>query len=224
MDRIIEGFLRFRANMSAEQSELFRQLAGGQSPQAMFITCADSRVVPDIITQSGPGDLFVCRNVGNIVPPYAAFVGGVSAAIEYAVLVLGVRHLIVCGHSDCGAMRAVLAPPQRRMPAVEAWLRHSEAAREVTEQLYPDTDPATKLKHLTEQNVLMQLTHLRTHPGVAAKLAEGSLEIHGWLYDIETCDITAWDSSRRRFVPLEDYWATRRHRSGPYAQPPYGQD
>lgn len=210
MDKIVEGFLNFRENISKDQRELFRKLAFAQSPKAMFITCADSRIVPDTITQSEPGDLFVARNVGNIVPPYAAFTGGVSAAIEYAILVLGVKHIIICGHSDCGAMKAVLSPPTLHMTAVEAWLRHSEAAREVTEQLYILDQKKDKLSLLTEQNVLMQLTHLRTHPAVAAKLAQGSLELHGWIYDIETCGINAWSEQSKAFIPLGDAWTQRK--------------
>jgi carbonic anhydrase len=205
MDKIIKGFLRFRDELAPEQRELFRQLAAGQSPKAMFITCADSRVVPDFITQSNPGDLFVCRNVGNIVPPYAAFTGGVSAAIEYAVVELKVEHLIVCGHSDCGAMKAVLSPGSyARLPAIAAWLRHAEAAREVTERLYPIIDANGRLEQLTEQNVVMQLTHLRTHPAVAARMAEGRLQLHGWIYDIEACDLKIYDQQRGQFVTIDE--------------------
>lgn len=110
LKHIVDGFLRFHHEVFPEQKELFKKLATAQTPRAMFITCADSRIVPELITQSLPGDLFVTRNVGNVVPPYGQMNGGVSSAIEYAVSVLGVRHIIVCGHSDCGAMRAVLNP------------------------------------------------------------------------------------------------------------------
>lgn len=204
MDQIVKGYKKFKAELTPDTREMFRKLASGQSPKAMFITCADSRIVPETITSSGPGDLFVARNVGNIVPPYAAFTGGVSAAIEYAVQVLEVKHLIVCGHSDCGAMKAVLKPPSSQsMSAVSAWLRHSEAALQVTLQLFPEVSAEEKLQHLTEQNVLMQLNHLRTHPAVAAKLAQRTLQLHGWIYDIESCDIKAYSTVRDAFIPLD---------------------
>jgi len=204
MKELVAGYRRFKDNMTTEQAAIFDRLSTGQQPKAMFITCADSRVVPDVIMQCGPGDLFVSRNVGNVVPPYAAFTGGVSAAIEYAVVVLGVKHLIVCGHSDCGAMKAVLAPPKQRMRAVEAWLQHCQAALEVTLQLYPEMENSDQLTQLTRQNVLMQLTHLRSHPAVAAKLAEGSLQLHGWIFDIKTCDVIAWSAEANAFIPLEE--------------------
>lgn len=203
MNSIVNGFRRFRNEVFPEQEELFKALATAQNPRAMFITCADSRIVPELITQSSPGDLFVSRNVGNVVPPYGQMMGGVSTAIEYAVLALGVQHIIVCGHSDCGAMKAVLDPQSlERMPTVKAWLRHSEVALRVVEENcgcgHHDT-----LQVLTEENVVAQLDHLRTHPSVAARLASGQLFIHGWVYDIETSAIRAYDAERGGFLPLD---------------------
>ncbi len=132
--QLVDGFKRFRQDVFPEQEALFKKLASAQSPKAMFITCADSRIVPELITQSSPGDLFVTRNVGNVVPPYGQMNGGVSTAIEYAVVALGVKHIIICGHSDCGAMKAVLNPdPLEKMPTVKVWLRHAEVARTVVE-------------------------------------------------------------------------------------------
>ena len=215
MDTLIAGYRRFRSEVFPAQRQFFAELASAQSPGAMFITCADSRVVPDLITQSDPGDLFVCRNVGNIVPPYAQFTGGVSAAIEYAVTVLGVRDLIVCGHSDCGAMKAVLKPGSTdRMAAVGAWLRHAQIAKHVVDENYRIEDPQALLAALTEENVVAQLDHLRTHPSVAARLAKGGLQLHGWVYDIETAHIRAYCADRGRFVDLLDASAF------PHATPP----
>ncbi len=132
LKRIVDGFQHFRREVFPEQQALFKKLANSQRPRAMFITCADSRIVPELITQSSPATCLVTRNVGNVVPPYGQMNGGVSTAIEYAVLALGVHHIIVCGHSDCGAMRAVLDPQTlERMPTVKAWLRHAEVARTV---------------------------------------------------------------------------------------------
>jgi len=202
---LVDGFRHFRDDVFPEQEELFKRLAHAQYPQAMIITCADSRVVPDLITQASPGDLFVCRNVGNVVPPYGQMNGGVSTAIEYAVMALKVKHIIICGHSDCGAMKAVLDPPVlEKMPTVKSWLRHVETARTVVEH-HKDCGCGQDggLAFLTEENVIAQLDHLRTHPSVASGLASGQLQIHGWIYDIEKCDIKAYDASLGRFRALD---------------------
>jgi carbonic anhydrase len=169
----------------------------------MFITCADSRIVPELITQSSPGDLFVTRNVGNVVPPYGQMNGGVSTAIEYAVLALGVQHIIVCGHSDCGAMRAVLNPDSlEKMPTVKAWLRHAEVAKTMVHDNCDCASEGESMKVLTEENVIAQLQHLRTHPSVASRMANGQLFIHGWIYNIETSEIRAYDADQSAFRPL----------------------
>jgi len=203
LQTLLDGFQRFRNDVFPEQRELFSKLARQQSPQAMFITCADSRIVPELITQSDPGSLFVTRNVGNVVPPYGQMNGGVSTAIEYAVMGLGVQHIIICGHSDCGAMKAVLNPQSiERMPTVKAWLRHAEVAKTVTQQSCGCAEHQ-ELGVLTEENVVAQLDHLRTHPSVAARLASGQLFIHGWVYDIENCTIKAYDAERGEFLPLD---------------------
>jgi len=200
---LVDGFRRFRTEVYPERQALFARLARAQQPRAMFITCADSRIVPELITQSSPGDLFVTRNVGNVVPPYGQMNGGVSSAIEYAVMALNVQHIIVCGHSDCGAMKAVLDPSGlQRMPTVNAWLRHCEVARSLVEQNC-SCAAGEALGVLTEENVVAQLDHLRTHPSVAARLAGGQLSIHGWVYCIETSEILAYDATSGRFAPLD---------------------
>jgi len=204
LKHIVDGFLRFHHEVFPEQEELFKKLATAQKPRAMFITCADSRIVPELITQSSPGDLFVTRNVGNVVPPYGQMNGGVSTAIEYAVLALGVHHIIICGHSDCGAMRAVLNPQSlEKMPTVKAWLRHAEVARTVVEDNCQCGSEHENMQVLTKENVIAQLHHLRTHPSVASRLAAGQLYIHGWIYDIETSEISAYDAASDAFLPLK---------------------
>lgn len=201
---IIEGFKRFRKEIFPAQKDLFKRLATAQNPRAMFITCADSRIVPELITQSSPGDLFVTRNVGNVVPPYGQMNGGVSTAIEYAVMALGVKHIIVCGHSDCGAMKAVLNPQSlEHMPTVQAWLRHAEVARTVVAENAHCNCGHSHLSMLTEENVVAQLNHLLTHPSVAARVVSGQLFIHGWVYNIETSEIVAYDAEKGRFLPLD---------------------
>lgn len=201
--QIVEGFKKFRHEVFPEQEELFNKLAMAQQPRAMFITCADARVVPELITQSSPGDLFITRNVGNVVPPYGQNNGGVSTAIEYAIMALGVQHIIVCGHSDCGAMRAVMNEKVlETMPTVKAWLRQSEVAKTVVLENCGCINEDT-LDVLIEENVIAQLDHLRTHPSVAARLASGHLFIHGWVYDIKTGAIKAFDEEEGDFLPLD---------------------
>ena len=133
MQHMIDGFARFRREVFPEQREVFERLASGQSPHTMFITCADSRVMPEMVFSAQPGELFVYRNIGNIVPPYAQHVSGVVAAVEYAVKVLKVQHIVICGHSDCGAMKALQHPGKLDgMPSVESWLKHADVAQHVT--------------------------------------------------------------------------------------------
>lgn len=204
MKRLIEGFDQFRREVFPEQRELFKQLADKQSPQTLFITCADSRVMPEMIFSAQPGELFVYRNIGNIVPPYAQHVSGVVAAIEYAVKVLQVKDIVICGHSDCGAMKALMNPASlNNKPSVQAWLKHADVARYVVAEHGATLTDAQTLRRLTEENVVGQLEHLRTLPAVAAAIATGSLSIHGWIYDIEHAEITAFDAAGGRFVRLD---------------------
>lgn len=205
MDRLLRGLSKFQTVLYPKQKHLFQQLANSQSPEFLFVACADSRVVPQLITQSDPGDLFICRNAGNMVPPYGEVNGGVSATIEYAVLALDVKHIVVCGHSDCGAMRAVQNPEKlRRMPTVASWLRHGDRARHVVEEKHPNLTGEAQLDLLTEENIVAQLDHLRTHPSVAARLSTGRLQLHGWFYRIETGQVEAYDARLGQFVELRD--------------------
>src|SRR5262245_42541762 len=180
MQKIIDGVRRFQSDIFARQRDLFERLAAKrQSPRALFITCSDSRINPNLITQTEPGELFILRNAGNIVPPYGAANGGEGATVEYAVSVLGVRHIIVCGHGHCGATQSLLEPGGRPhdLPAVSLWCAHAEATRRIMRELYPDlTGPALQSR-AAEQNVLVQLGNLRTHPAVAAGLSRGGLSL-----------------------------------------------
>lgn len=203
MQRLMQGYQQFRDVSFPDKRELFEKLAAGQSPHSLIITCADSRVIPEIFTSSEPGELFVCRNVGAIVPPYSQFTGGVSAAIEYAVAVLGVANVVVCGHSDCGAMKATMNPDGMvDLPAVNAWLRHAHVAKHVVDSNYCCDSKEESLVALTEENVVAQIDHLMTHPSVAARVSAGALRLHGWVYDIETGCIKAYSTAHRQFVPL----------------------
>lgn len=195
-DNLLRGVRRFREEVYPGRRDHFRRLASGQSPHTLFLTCADSRVVPEMITQTDPGELFMSRTIGNLVPAYGEVLGGVSAIVEYACTALQVSHVVVCGHSDCGAMKALLNPddPQlTRMPSVAAWLRNAAAARGLVEVRHPELRGEDRLRAVIEQNVRTQLQHLRTHPAVTARLAAGTLRLHGWVYEIEDGSVVTVD-------------------------------
>ena len=206
MNELIGRVLRFEKDVYSVRSELYGELArNGQAPKALIISCADSRVVPEHIVQAEPGDLFVCRNAGNIVPPFAQMNGGVSSTVEYAVAALGVRDIIVCGHSDCGAMKAVATPSQvDDMPNVAAWLRHSTAAKRVVRDAYPDLSDGELVRAISLENVVAQIAHLRTHPSVAAGIARGEISLHGWFVDIKAGQILGLDGETGQFTPLRE--------------------
>ncbi|BCK75012.1 carbonate dehydratase [Acetobacter aceti NRIC 0242] len=204
---LLRGVEKFNTEVFPEKQNLFQGLAEGQSPSTLFITCADSRVNPTLITQTDPGNLFVLRNIGNIVPAYGEMLGGVSSAIEYAVQALGVSSIIVCGHSNCGAMMGLLDPdPSKldKMPTVKSWLRNAEAAKAVVGALNStDVGPAA-VRSLAEQNVLLQISHLRTHPSVAAALAQNKLILQGWFYDIGTGEVLVLDEQSRKTISIDE--------------------
>jgi carbonic anhydrase len=202
-DKLVLGLKRFQKRVYPKHRELFEKLALGQRPEVLFVTCADSRIDPNLLTQTKPGELFICRVIGNIIPRYPNAVGGVSATIEYAVGVLDVKQVIVCGHTDCGVMKGVLNPEALRpLPSVTAWLRHARRARLAARKERGASDSPEFVLRLTEKNVVEQLKNLRTHPVVAARLQEGALEIHGWVYHIGTGLMTAWDERERKFAPV----------------------
>lgn len=205
MADIIDAAARFQREAFPRHQALYQRLAReGQKPNALIIACADSRVAPEHLVQAGPGEIFVCRNAGNIVPPFAQMNGGVSSAIEYAVVALGVADIVVCGHSCCGAMAALRNPASLEpMPNVAAWLRHGAAAQRIVCEAYPaDMDEPDAVKAMALENVRIQLDHLRTHPSVAAKLALGEIRLHGWYFDIETGGILALDGESDAFAPI----------------------
>ncbi|MEU5425618.1 carbonic anhydrase [Streptomyces olivoreticuli] len=202
MHDITEGFQRFRQDVFPARAELFARLANDHRPGALFISCSDARVVPELITQRDPGELFVIRTAGNLVPPYAPGADGVAASIEYAVGVLGVTDVIVCGHSDCGAMTALASGGDLgTLPAVADWLRHADAAKARTDATGPASG-AGRVAALVRDNVLSQLANLRTHPSVARALARQEVTLHGWVYDIPSGSVEELDTTSGRFVAL----------------------
>jgi carbonic anhydrase len=208
MPRFAAGVVRFQTEVYPQQKALFETLAKGQSPEALFITCSDSRIETAMLTQTAPGELFICRNAGNIVPPHTQQTGGMTASIEFAVAVLKVPHIVICGHTECGAMKGAMNPEGLdALPHVKEWLGFSKAAVDVVAHIAEGKSDAEKMQVLLEQNVLLQLTHLRTHPTVAARLAAGEVKLHGWVYDIRTGDVNAFDEAQGRFVPVPERYA-----------------
>ena len=205
MQKLMEGLHHFQTAIFGSQRELFERLAKGQSPETLFITCSDSRIDPNLLTQTEPGELFILRNAGNLVPPYGASQGGEAATIEFAVAGLGVKEIIVCGHSHCGAMKGLLEPPPAKdFPALTHWLSHAESTRRVVRDKYAGREGASLLNVTIQENVLAQLENLRTHPVVASGLAQGKLKLHGWVYKIETGEVFAYDPQSSQFAPLNE--------------------
>jgi carbonic anhydrase len=203
MEKIVRGIHHFQSTTFAENRELFESLSQGQQPDTLLITCSDSRIAPDLLMQTKPGDIFVLRNAGNLIPPYGAANGGEGATIEYAVAALGVSHAVVMGHSNCGAMKGLLDPESLAdMPLVTEWLKHADATRRVVDECYPDLDGVDLLNAAIKENVLVQLDNLRTYPMVAALMAKGALTLHGWIYEIESGKILAYDPQLSHFVPI----------------------
>jgi carbonic anhydrase len=182
---------------------LFETLSQGQRPETLLITCSDSRIAPELLMQTQPGDLFVLRNAGNLIPPYGAANGGEGATVEYAIAALGVKHALVMGHSNCGAMKGLLDPESLiDMPLVSEWLKHADATRRVVDECYPDLEGVNLLNAAIKENVLVQLDNLRTYPKVAALMTKGELTLHGWIYEIESGQILAYDPKVSHFVPI----------------------
>jgi len=213
LDEILEqlkfGVRRFQAEVYPERAEMFAQAASEpQRPHTLFITCADSRIDPVEITSAGTGDVFVTRNIGNMVPAYGEMLGSTSAVIEFAVSGLGVGHVVICGHSDCGAMKALLSPESvEKMPTVKNWLHNAHAALAAADALYErdqrDGSGRSLLQELTEQNVLLQMQHLKTHPSVAGAIAKGALTLSGWIYEIGSGEVRIASDGQRTFTPTK---------------------
>lgn len=216
MPHFAAGVIRFQNEIYPQKKDLFERLSKGQAPEALFITCSDSRIDTTMITQTNPGELFICRNAGNIVPPHMAHTGGTTASIEFAVASLRVPHIVICGHTDCGAMKGAINPEDLdSLPHVKEWLGYAKAALDVVNECAPDADDRQRMRLLLEQNVILQLQHLRTHPSVAARLAKGDLTLHGWIYDIRTGDVHALDESQNAFIPVDQRYAKEVARLAP---------
>jgi carbonic anhydrase len=208
MDQILEhlkgGVRRFQTEVYPQQAEIFAQSVSiGQRPHTLFMTCADSRIDPIAITSSGPGEIFVTRNIGNMVPTFGEMLGGVSAVIEFAVSSLKVGHIVICGHTHCGAMQALIQPESvANLPAVKNWIENAHEALVTTEASNRNKNGESFIDELTEQNVLLQMKHLKTHPSVAKALSTNSITISGWIYRIDTGEIHIAEDGENNFAPI----------------------
>jgi len=196
-EEIARRVARFRKDHYHRLEKTYRDLVEhGQNPRTLFIACSDSRVVPHLLAGADPGQLFVVRNVGAIVPPYGSDQHATGAAIEYAVLVLGVIHIVVCAHSHCGAMRALYHPPKEGAPHLNRWLEHAREA------VLDAPESADVLRHTEQRSVVIGVERLLGYPAVAERVAEGALSLHGLYYVIEDGDVMVLDYARGEFVSM----------------------
>jgi carbonic anhydrase len=203
MQKLVAGIHHFQSNIFKSERAFFEQMAEGQTPETLFITCSDSRINPNLLTNTAPGELFILRNAGNIIPPWGPANGGESATIEYAVRVLKVEDIIVCGHSHCGAMQGLLNPESlEALPSVKQWLDHATETRRIVRENYAHLDTEALSTVAIQENVLAQLENLRTHPSVAERVAEGALHLHGWVYKIESGEVFTYDSDSEQFISI----------------------
>ncbi|MDL2717060.1 MAG: carbonic anhydrase [Acidobacteriota bacterium] len=203
MRKLLEGLSLFQRVAYPRHRKLFERLAKNQTPQAVFISCSDSRVVTNLLVQAEPGDLFIIRNAGNIIPPAGSSYGGTTASLEYAIVALGIRDVILCGHSNCGAMKGVLHPETLDgMPAVRQWVSYADAARRAAVAAHPGASDDEMLERVVDFNVIAQVRNMMTFPFVSRLVEKGELQLHGWVYDIATGRVKGLDASGRRFVPL----------------------
>ncbi|HXT13298.1 MAG TPA: carbonic anhydrase [Candidatus Angelobacter sp.] len=208
MQQLIDGVHRFRNDEFGNYRSLFQRLSReGQNPHTLFITCSDSRVIAELITQSKPGDLFVVKNIGNIVPPsgVTGTTNSTVAAIEFAVEMLHVSDIVICGHSQCGAMTALLEglPNAERVPHLVEWMKLAEPVGKIIRAQYGHIkDPEHRKNAAAEENVLFALENLQSYRCVQDRLANGSLRLHGWFFKIATAELFAYNPGARQFSPL----------------------
>ncbi|OQW49194.1 MAG: carbonate dehydratase [Proteobacteria bacterium SG_bin7] len=205
MQKLVRGIKAFQEKTFAENKELFESLAEGQKPEALFITCSDSRLNPNLLTQTQPGEIFIIRNAGNLIPTHGGPIGGEAGTIEFALLGLGIREIIVCGHSHCGAMKGVLEPSLlKELPTTATWLKNADSTQRIMKENYKHLGGEQLLNATIQENVLVQIENLKTHPAVAALLARGELQIHAWVYKFETGQVFSFDPQEGQFVLLEE--------------------
>jgi carbonic anhydrase len=207
MQQLLEGVHRFRQDEFGKYQAMFRRLSRhGQKPHTLFITCADSRVLAELITHSNPGDLFVIKNIGNIVPSSDG--GGdfnsTAAGIEFATEILGVSDIVVCGHSQCGAINALMSDQcQTNLKHLHNWVQLAAPVRDLINTKYSHLKSAdARIRAAEEENVLFSIERLHTYECVQRKLAEGTLRLHAWFFKIATGELFAYQPEQRQFVPI----------------------
>lgn len=203
MQKLIDGIIKFRNEDFEAHKELFMELKDRQVPHTLFISCSDSRIDPNLITGSKPGELFIIRNIANIVPPYrdtSEFVATTSA-IEYAVIMLGVENIIVCGHSNCGGCAASFYPPEKleALPHTKKWLELINPVKDLVLKAIPENEPESREWVIEQTNVVEQMNHLMTYPYISQRVASGKLKIDGWYYIIETGEVYIYDQTAGGF-------------------------
>lgn len=206
MEKLYKGIHKFRESYFIKEEDFFKGLSHSQEPEVLFITCSDSRVDPTLVTQSKPGELFIVRNVGNIIPPYDAIRerNSVVAAIEFAVLVLKVKDVILCGHSNCGAIKSLYMDEKDlcKMPHLMNWLKIASPARDMVRSIYPDLSGEALQKTTEKENVLVQLRNIESYPFVIDALNDGRLHIHGWYYNIGTGEVYSYNPVKDSFEKI----------------------
>lgn len=207
MKKLIQGIVDFRKSLTDEYRELFSKLALGQKPDALFIACSDSRVVPNLFVSTNPGDLFVLRNIGNLLPPFASSFTDNSAlaAVEFAVFTLKVTDIIVCGHSECGAMQALVDGfDTLTSPHLEAWLKYGIESLNKVKQGF-SLNPSLSLQNqMSQVNVLQQMQHLSSYPFILKLLEKKELRIHGWWFDIAHADVYCYEPAFNQFILIDE--------------------
>ncbi|NJM65847.1 MAG: carbonic anhydrase [Acaryochloris sp. RU_4_1] len=222
MKNLVRGLQEFKQNYVAGHQQLFEELSHGQKPRVLFITCSDSRINPNLITQTDVGELFVIRNAGNIIPPYGAANGGEGGTIEYAIGALGIEQVVVCGHSHCGAMKGLMKLNQLQadMPLVYNWLQHAETTRRIVVDNYPHAEGEEQVEILVAENVLVQIDNLQTYPIIRSRLMQGKLHIYAWVYYIETGEVLAYDKQTHTYVPPQSQILEAEPTSSPEGKQP----
>ncbi len=211
MQKLIQGIVDFRKNLTNECREMFAKLALGQKPDALFIACSDSRVVPNLFASTNPGDLFVLRNIGNLIPPVTAPLkdNSASAVIEFSVHTLNVSNIIICGHSECGAMRALAQGVDKHCcPNLDSWLKHGEESMLKVKQGVTINPSLSEENQISQINVLQQMQHVASYPFIQERLEKKQLQIHGWWFDIAQADVYCYEESIHQFVLIDENEAT----------------
>ncbi|MET0794162.1 MAG: carbonic anhydrase [Polyangiaceae bacterium] len=201
--KLVKGIHSFQRGYFATHRELYQQLAtAGQQPETLFITCSDSRVDPNLITNSAPGELFIVRNVGNVVPN-RDLPGGTAAAIQYAVEVLNVENVIVCGHTQCGALKAILDPESvAHLDYVSRWVKSTVDVKKLIDEKYEHLTGEERLNAAIQENVLAQIEHLRQYPFVADRMDASKLQVSGWVFDVGRGEVYDYDPDIGEFLSL----------------------